>query len=214
VSNTTRPVVIDVGCGRGEILESIQRTTPAARCIGIDGVSGPAWDARRDLEFVLFDLEGTEAEPAALDALRNSADVVVCSEVIEHMDDERHALDLIQRLLAPSGFVILTAPGGPIAHIDRHFGHRRHYRREMLRSLLQDRGFDLRLHYSSGFPMFGLYRLGLLIGGAALSRRVASPSRSQPLALTRVIFSIFKLLFLIPSPRRLGWQHFVVATKA
>ncbi|MEB3200917.1 MAG: methyltransferase domain-containing protein [Synechococcaceae cyanobacterium] len=46
-----------------------------------------------------------------------SFDVILCSEVLEHVPDPNGALDEFQRLLRPGGYLILTAPFGSNVHM-------------------------------------------------------------------------------------------------
>lgn len=57
----------------------------------------------RNLELVIDDIARTGLEP-------ESFDVVLCSEVIEHLDDVPGALVSIRRLLAPGGTLVLSTP--------------------------------------------------------------------------------------------------------
>jgi len=45
-----------------------------------------------------------------------SFDVILCSEVFEHLPDATKALDEFQRLLKPGGLLITTAPFGSLVH--------------------------------------------------------------------------------------------------
>lgn len=214
VADLPRATVVDLGCGRGEVLRSVRASAPATLCLGLDGSSGPAWRGVVDVHFVQTPLDGVEVSHPVLGDHFGRTDVVICSEVLEHMDDERVLLRLIRGLLAPSGIAILTVPGGPIGHIDRHFGHRRHYSRRTLQRLLSESGLSICRHDSLGAPFFNLYRLGLCVGGAVLTQRVAASRRSEPQRVTRLLFVLFGLLMRLPTPRRLGWQHLVVASRA
>jgi len=44
-------------------------------------------------------------------------DVVLCSEVLEHVPDQVKALDEFSRLLKPGGYLILTAPFASLVHM-------------------------------------------------------------------------------------------------
>ncbi len=46
----------------------------------------------------------------------NSFDVILCSEVFEHLPDPLRALDEFERLLKPGGKLILTAPFASLVH--------------------------------------------------------------------------------------------------
>ena len=54
---------------------------------------------------------------AAIPAPDSSFDVILCSEVLEHVPEPTHALDEFTRLLKPGGMIILTAPFGSNVHM-------------------------------------------------------------------------------------------------
>jgi len=53
---------------------------------------------------------------AAIPEPNNSFDVILCSEVFEHLPDALRALDEFERLLKPGGKLILTAPFASLVH--------------------------------------------------------------------------------------------------
>lgn len=47
----------------------------------------------------------------------DSFDVILCSEVLEHIPEPTHALDEFSRLLKPNGILLLTAPFNSLVHM-------------------------------------------------------------------------------------------------
>jgi SAM-dependent methyltransferase len=135
----------------------------------------------------------------------------VCSEVLEHVDDPVVFLRHAQEYLAPGAQLIVTVPGGPISAFDREIGHRQHFNRSQIRSLLEQAGYSVERTYLAGFPFFNLYRLLVIMRGARLARDIESTAAGQPSGLLRFAMKVFRVLFhanLLDSP--FGWQ--VVAT--
>ncbi len=87
-----------------------------------------------DARFVQLDLT-TEATRRTGDCA-DWADLAVCSEVLEHVDDPARLLRSAMQYVAPGGTVVVTVPGGPRTAFDRHIGHRRHYTTDALRAVL------------------------------------------------------------------------------
>lgn len=88
-----------------------------------------------------------EAVPGSV-ALNGSAgrhDLVVCQNVLEHLDDDRTALAEMARALKPGGALVLVVPAHPRLYgsLDIAYGHRRRYSPEALRVLLADEGLEL-----------------------------------------------------------------------
>lgn len=72
-------------------------------------------------------------------------DTVVCLNVIEHVDDDRGALENIQSVLAPDGKAIVLVPQGPelFGTLDEILGHKRRYTEASLRQLAAEAGFEV-----------------------------------------------------------------------
>ncbi len=72
-------------------------------------------------------------------------DTVVCLNVIEHVDDDRGALENIRRVLAPGGRAIVLVPQGPelMGTLDEVLGHKRRYTEASLRQVALDAGFEV-----------------------------------------------------------------------
>jgi SAM-dependent methyltransferase len=72
-------------------------------------------------------------------------DTVVCLNVIEHVDDDRGALENIRAVLADGGKAIVLVPQDPrmFGTLDEVLGHKRRYTEESLRALAADAGFEV-----------------------------------------------------------------------
>lgn len=96
--------ILEVGCGGGHVLSLFRE----AELTGVD-VSGEMLEkAKRNLGGANFKLlKGDIGEVGLPDA---SFDGIVCSEVLEHVVDPDHVLHHIQRLVKPTGRVVITFP--------------------------------------------------------------------------------------------------------
>src|SRR5512139_1405300 len=72
-------------------------------------------------------------------------DTVVCLNVVEHVDDDKGALENIRRVLSPGGKAIVLVPHGPtlFGTLDEVLGHKRRYTEASLRSVALDAGFEV-----------------------------------------------------------------------
>lgn len=108
--------VVDIGCGSGHLLRALSDRTPGARFVGVDFSENAIRRARNVLHEARW-LVGDAYAPPLKEA---SFDLVLCTEVLEHLERPREALDALVRLCAPDGRVVLTVPDG---EVDRWEGH-------------------------------------------------------------------------------------------
>lgn len=197
--------VLDIGSGQGDLLVSFRDRWPAAELAGLELSAEGIRRAREKVpsaHFFQIDLLTAREVPPEVEGW---ADVAVCSEVLEHVDDPVRLLTTAIRCIAPGGLLVVTVPGGPRTAFDRFIGHRRHFRPAALRSVLEQAGLDVQHVSGTGFPFFNLYKLLVLLRGEALVRDVSStaePSRAAGLAM--------RCFAVLLTPRlnsaRFGWQ--------
>jgi SAM-dependent methyltransferase len=79
------------------------------------------------------------------DLPREQYDTVVCLNVLEHLQDDRRAIQRAFDLLVPGGRLVAYVPAFNflMGTIDHHLGHFRRYARPRARSLLRQVGFEL-----------------------------------------------------------------------
>jgi 2-polyprenyl-3-methyl-5-hydroxy-6-metoxy-1,4-benzoquinol methylase len=94
--------LLDFGAGRGELLCQLHGANNFSELAGADLFARPA-DLPASISWYQQDLN------EALD-VREPFDVVVCSETIEHLENPRHTMRNLHRLLRPGGVLVLTMP--------------------------------------------------------------------------------------------------------
>jgi SAM-dependent methyltransferase len=210
-------VILEIGCGQGELALHLAQLYPQAEVRGIDisteGVRRAALTADRlglPAHFAQRDL-AMQAELS--DEERARATMAICSEVLEHVDDPGLFLRHAAEYLAPGCRLVVTVPGGPRSAFDRHIGHRRHFTAARLRRLLEGSGYKQVTIQRAGFPFFNLYRLVVILRG---KRLVADVEQTEGTALDEgasgTALRIFDRAFrynMDSSP--LGWQLLAVA---
>src|SRR5207249_11138603 len=142
--------VLDVGCGHAALLNDF-RKLGALDSVGIDlSEFVISENGRRfaDLRFHAVDISRT--------ALDEQFDLVVCSEVLEHIEDLEAALRNLRRMC--SQYLIVTVPTGRVFPIDQRMGHVRHFSAGDIRSFLQVNGFKVLMIREWGFPFHTLYK--------------------------------------------------------
>jgi 2-polyprenyl-3-methyl-5-hydroxy-6-metoxy-1,4-benzoquinol methylase len=133
--------VLEVGAGHGELTERLRRqahvtaTDLSKRCVDELALRFAACD----------EVEVLQADVAALGAEDRRFDSVVLVNVLEHIDDDVHALADLREVLEPGGRLCVFVPAfeGLYSDFDRTIGHRRRYRRANLVTKFDRAGFDV-----------------------------------------------------------------------
>ena len=205
--------LLDIGCGQGDFLAGARRRNLATEYAGIELSESGVAISRAKLPGVDISQVDLLAPPPEAERLQGWATAAVCTDVIEHVDDDVGFLRAARRLLTPGGRLAVTVPGGPMSAFDRHIGHRRHYSGERLRRALEDAGFTVDRVFRAGFPFFNLYRVMVIARGRTLITTVESGAlASGGGALERLAMRGFRFLFRFNrADSRFGWQLLALA---
>lgn len=189
--------ILEIGCGTGHNLEMLSKfgTVEATELN----------DKARELAAKRL---GREVERAALPDLSavgdSKFDLIALLDVLEHISDDRPALNAIASVLKPRGKLLVTVPANPwmwSAHDVAHHHYRR-YRRSQLRRLAEDAGFTVELLSPFNTLLFPAVA-GARFVGKLTGRESADDSLpSKPVNwVLRSVFSLEKsLVGLIPLP--------------
>jgi 2-polyprenyl-3-methyl-5-hydroxy-6-metoxy-1,4-benzoquinol methylase len=106
-----RLVVVDIGCGDGmctRIAQTICNETPDASVaiVGIDW----SMTALRQAQGRQVPVARASVDGAGLPVATSSVDIVIMSELIEHLVDPDSTLDEARRMLVPGGVLLLSTP--------------------------------------------------------------------------------------------------------
>ena len=102
--------VHEVGCGEGELLLRLARRGIRAR--GSDISEDVIDEARRRASAAGLEVAFTVAPIEALDPREDSAELILCCEVMEHVGDPRAALEIVAGLASP--WAIVSVPREPL----------------------------------------------------------------------------------------------------
>lgn len=138
VASMSPTSVVDVGCGTGSLLAAIRRSVgPECVLAGVDFAASGIAVARE-----LVPEADLRAQSFAEYAPGRDFDVVVCTEVLEHLEDSAGLLSLLQSLKAEGGRIVVTVPDG---EIDDFPGHVHFWSESELREFLDSYGL-LEIH--------------------------------------------------------------------
>lgn len=99
--------ILDAGCGEGYLSRVLLDHLPGVEVVGVDLSEGAVAQARARCPEGTFQVGTVES----LRDLGRSFDLVVCSEVLEHVDDPRSVVGTLAGLAAPHA--LLTVPWEP-----------------------------------------------------------------------------------------------------
>jgi SAM-dependent methyltransferase len=199
--NMIRPLdvtsTLDVGCGQGSLLTELKMEFPHLEPFGIDISTAAVELARRrvpDGEFWVMDIER--------DAPNKKCDLVICSEVLEHIPNDNIALRNLKGMTGK--YLVISTPQGRMRNFEKQVGHVRNYAPGELIKKLEANGFTIVSVVEWGFPFYSpLYRNFLDLTG--------SKGTTGEFGLARkLISSLIYLLFMLNSSRR-GDEIFVLA---
>ena len=197
--------VLDAGCAQPFLLREVL-ARHAAEGFGCD-VSEEVIDANRSVlpgcRFRTLDLTA-EAWP---DGRR--FDLVICSEVLEHLADWPAAVANLVKMTRKN--LLITVPGGPLRTMDRTVGHLQHFRGPELIDELEKHGCRVarRLHW--GWPMHSLYKATISTLSPAVLYDAFSGGR--PYGPGKRLFSDLLVgLFFVNDLTRRGHQLLIHAT--
>ncbi len=198
---------LELGAGTGAFLPIVQARFPWLEVSGHDA-SEVALEGLRTRDLV--DVYGGELGED-LD-LGRAFDVIVCSEVLEHIEEHDAAMDAIVRHLRPGGRAYLSVPlrQDLWTQVDDFVGHVRRYHHGELGGMCRARGLDLLADMSTGFPIYNAYYRAL---GRKSPQETARSARRSPLAaaVSGVLARVLTAETRVSTP--FGARGFVVARK-
>lgn len=113
--------VLDAGCGEGHLTQQMQRRRPGGAYFGADATTVALDKARARCPFGTFHL----VELSALDFADEFFDVIVATEVLEHVIHYEAVIGELKRVLKPGGLLIVTFPNEVLWTISRFVLRRR-----------------------------------------------------------------------------------------
>lgn len=175
-SNVTgrNSLVLDAGCGTGRTLAELLLHYDA---VGMEPFAGALSFAskRKGTRLVQGSLEQVPFRDSVFDA-------VTALDVLEHCDDDRHALAEIARVLTAGGLLLVTVPAFRwlwSAH-DEALHHKRRYSRADLTALVQNCDFEIcKISYFNAF-VFPFVAVARLVGNALHRSEVRADTDRLP----------------------------------
>jgi 2-polyprenyl-3-methyl-5-hydroxy-6-metoxy-1,4-benzoquinol methylase len=150
VPKDRRLSILDIGCGRGWMSPFL---SPLGKVVGVDfSPNGIEFARKNYAEYGTFYL--AEPDHPRLGLPDTNFDVIVCSEVIEHVPDQASFLQQMVSMLNVAGWLVMTTPNG---NVWEEFRAHKVYGKQLqplenwvtpdeLRNLLAEAGFEVVRH--------------------------------------------------------------------
>jgi ubiquinone/menaquinone biosynthesis C-methylase UbiE len=133
-SASDRPVILDIGCGTGMMLEDLQQMGSAT---GLDfSMVALEYCQKRGINKL------GRADVRNIPVKSNSVDIITALDLIEHIEDDHGLMSEFQRVLKPGGIAVMSVP----AHKKLWSGHDvalhhfRRYEKPEFRKLVEGAG--------------------------------------------------------------------------
>lgn len=153
--------ILDVGCASGFMTNEISKIFPKTKIVGVDAYSKAVNYGKKIYPHIEFLVSDAHKLPFS----RNSFDLVICYEVIEHLLDPESALQEIKKVLQKNGTAIVAMDSGnwlfrivwwisekTISRVWQR-AHLHPYHHSELEKLIKKSGFKIHKKYFSHFGM-------------------------------------------------------------
>ena len=193
-NNSLKGKILDVGCGDGTFLSLFQESTN--QLYGCD-------ISEKAIEFAKLRFGDiatfTTGDITDISSLKGEFDVIICTEVLEHIEDDELALKTLYHKLKEGGHLIISTP-----HMKKYWtqddeadGHVRRYEKEELENKIAKTGFIICESWTWGYPLFHLYHKVILrpIQRQTVKRVTKKPKLRQILSVVLRSFFYFDDFF-------------------
>jgi len=166
--------ILEVGAGIGNYTEYVADAEQVV-CVEIHGDAVDELRARFGERHNIHIHHGDILDQDCLELARFECDTAICFNVLEHVPDDRLALEHMRAILAPGARLLLIVPALQWIYgtVDRQLEHYRRYSRSGLRKVVSEAGFaveSLRWMNLPGVP-------GWFLNNRILKRTEESPSQ-------------------------------------
>jgi len=199
--------IIDVGCGDGTLLSLLPKNSDN-ELYGFDISNEVIEHAKKRgsiSKLFVGDLTKSETLP------KEKFDVVICSDVLEHIRDHRCAVRNISKIVKKRGELVISVPHS-MKYWTKHddfSGHYTRFERPEFEKELEMNGFRIIESFTWGFPIYAIYYFFLK---KVNPPKVMSESKSSfKRLISNILYQLFRIDDLFRTNR--GRKLFILAMK-
>jgi ubiquinone/menaquinone biosynthesis C-methylase UbiE len=149
--------LLDVGCGMGVNIKSLNRHFPNLTICGSD-LSADILKIAEKYVGKKTNISYTPVD-VAKNKINNTFDLVLLNQVLEHIEDDYAAMENIAKM--SKKYVLITVPSGEYNSTSKLVGHVRHYTKSRVLDLLHKNNLEIISFREWGFPFSSLYKFFL-----------------------------------------------------
>jgi len=168
VKESKPTIILDIGCHSGDLTARIANLFPNAQTYGVDVYEKAIKGARKKFPKIIF----LVADAQKLPFPKNTFDLILCSETLEHVVFPQKVLKEIKRCLKDGEIAIISMDSGSfmfnlIWFLWTHFGkgkvwagsHLSKFNRHKLKKMITQSGFLIKEEIISHFGMSVTFKL-------------------------------------------------------
>lgn len=125
-----------------------------------------------------------------------SFDAIICSNVLEHIEDDIAVLNNMNKLLRKDGILMILVPAMPVIYgtLDEYLGHHRRYSNKEIRTKLESAGF--KIEEQMNINIFGA--MGWFVSGRILKQKILNQGLLSTFNFLTPIFIFLENLIKFP----------------
>lgn len=198
--------MLDIGCGKCDLaLMLYKKYGPGLDYTGVD--LSPEVIKENKSRFTRAEFSAMNIEK---ERLEKKFDLIVCSEVLEHLNDRPVAFGNIVAMMEEGGHLIITVPTGKVFPTEIHFGHTTHPDLDEMRNLGDQNNLRLVRYVNWGFPFYRLLKIVTNIKPEFALRGFGEGNYSL---LSKVISTMLYYFNFLNINSRFGCQLFILYKK-
>lgn len=199
--------LIDVWCGDWHFLWLIIKHFPNKKYAGIDISDDIILENEKKypwINFYKWDLWKNNFN------INNTYDIVVCSEVIEHIADRKQVIKNLTKLTNQKWYCILTTQSWKRYKSDINIWHLKHFTLSELETEFNRNWLKIIMSYKKWFPFYNIQKRLY----EKIEKNAQKIQQSKVTFFSRVLFTITYILFLLSIKSKILWpQIFMVLQK-
>jgi len=202
--------ILDVGCGDGVLLRRLHGYLSSSKnnviFSGYDVSESQIKKNKLNSAGFNFQVADFNYEVASDDKFQ----IIICSEVIEHLEKWRLALQSISRMNNPGGYLILTTQSGKRFKSDCALGHLQHFELDELTDYLKTLDYVIIKGEKYGFPFYNLQKMVNSVFFSMSDKVRHNKGNFFNSILFQATYFLFRLSL---KSKKLGPQIFILARK-